>query len=469
MKGLRAAVVMLLLAESVRAQGVPPLQQEEWKFDVVFRTKGRDALRGLVVAQTPEDIHIKRIFRKPGTPTVVLADRVPRGDVAELRLLDDKERALLTTRLETLKKERLILSAQIRLWKGGKVEVPPSEMLELKPETWGPDGKGKALAYDSTHFRLVSNAREDIVLLTAIQLEQVFTAYARSLPPRGEAKKPTTILLTQSLEEYHELVKARGHNIFNPAFFDPKENQVVCGCDLERLSKELAKVQAQHAKLLEDLNARRAELKRIYKNQVPVELLGPIDEAFRKITALEQKNSDVVRICHLRLVQCLCHESFHAYLNATLRAGRKTHVPSWLDEGLAQVFETALVEGGELRVGQPDPERLKRIKSALQAEQMLPLTDLLKSTARQFQVAHAQDKQISDRYYLAAWALGFYLTFEKQLLGSEALDEYLKALDRGTDPLDAFSVLIGEPLSKAEKKLHEYLLNLRADGSVAMK
>src|SRR5262249_21890761 len=162
------------------------------------------------------------------------------------------------------------------------------------------------------------NAREDIVLLTAIQLEQVFTAYARSFPPRGEAGKPTTILLTQSLEEYHELVKARGHNILNPAFFDPKENQVVCGCDLARLRKELGKVQVHHAKLLEDLKARREELKKIYKNQVPPELLGPLDEAHRKITGLEQKNADVVRVCHLRLVQCLCHEAFHAYVNGTV-------------------------------------------------------------------------------------------------------------------------------------------------------
>jgi hypothetical protein len=462
-------VAVLLLGEIVHAQPVKPLHQEEWKLDVVFRTKGRDPLSGLVIEQTPTDIHIKRVFRKPDKPTVVIEDRVPRGDVAELRLLDEKNRALLTTRLETLSRERMVLIAQSRLWKGGKVELPPNEMLELKPETWAADGKGKALAYDSTHFRLVSNAREDIVLLTAIQLEQVFTAYARSFPPRGEAAKPTTILLTKSLEEYHELVMARGHNILNPAFFDPKENQVVCGCDLERLSNELGKVHAHHTKLLDDLKTRREELKRIYKSQVPPELLGPLDEAFKKITGLEQKNADVVRFCHLRLIQCLCHEAFHAYLNATVFAGRKTRVPAWLDEGLAQAFETALVEGGELRVGQPDPERLKRIKAAVQANQLLPLTDLLKSTTRQFQVAHAQDKQISDRHYLSAWALGFYLTFEKRLLGSEALDDYLKALDRGTDPLEAFSVLIGEPLDKAEKKLHDYLQNLRADGSVAKK
>jgi hypothetical protein len=468
MKGLPAVLTLLVLAGAIAAQGVP-LQQEEWKLDIVFR-KDSEPFRGLVTSQTPKAIHINRVFRTKGKPTVVIADIVPRSELAELRLLDDKERALLTARLETLSKERKVLSAQERLWNGGKAAVPPSEMLELKPEAWGADGKGKALAYDSTHFRLVSNAREDIVLLTAIQLEQVFTAYARFLPPRGEASKRTTILLTQSLEEYHELVKARGHNILNPAFFDPKEMQVVCGCDLERLGKELTRVHGQHAKLLEELASRREELKRIYKGQaIPLELSGPIDEAFRKIVELEKKNSNVVRMCHLRLVQCLCHEAFHAYLNGTVFANRKARVPAWLDEGLAQVFETALVEVGELHVGQPDMKRLNRIRTAKQGVQMLPLADLLKSTARQFQVAHTQEKQISDRYYLGAWALGFYLTFEKQVLRSEALDDYLTALERGTDPLEAFSVLTGDGPEKAEKKLHEYLQNLRPDGSVAKK
>ena len=50
---------------------------------------------------------------------------------------------------------------------------------------WPPDGKGKALAYQSAHFRLLSNSREEVVQLTAIQLEQVYAAYARSLPPRN--------------------------------------------------------------------------------------------------------------------------------------------------------------------------------------------------------------------------------------------------------------------------------------------
>lgn len=449
-------LVGLLLAQAPLA--------ETWKLDVLNRKKGRDPLAGLIVEQTPQHVRIKQVTRKAGKPTVVIEMLIPQDEVDRVDRLDDKERAVLTGRLETLSRERKVLQAQIRLWKGGKLDLPPSEMLELKPADWG-DGKGKALAYDSTYFRLVSNAREDIVLLTAIQLEQVFTAAARLFPPRGDTARPTTILLTSSVLEYQRLVRERGHNILNPAFFDPSRNQVVCGSDLERISQELARVRTQHRQLEAELEARRKELLRIYNGQIPPEVLGPIDAAGKRIKALEEKNSGLVKAYHLRMVQCLCHEAFHAYLSASVFADRKTRVPAWLDEGLAQVFETALVEGGELQVGTPDRERLERVQAALKKKDFLALKDVLRSTAKQFQVAHVQDKQQSDQYYLAAWALAFFLTFDQSVLGSDKLDEFLAALERGIDVGEAFGKLVGVPLATAETKWYAYLQALRPDGT----
>lgn len=468
MKPLCGLLMLVSLAPGqVVAQKDPGPPSEEWQLDVVYLTKGREPFRGLLISESPTEVRIKRVFRKKGSATVVIEDRIARAEVVKLALLDDKERALLTQRLETLQRERKIFMAQAQLWKGGKVEIPPSEMLELQPAPWL-KGEGKALCYESAHFRLTSNAREDIVLLTAIQLEQVFAAYARSRPPRGTPKQ-TSIVLTKSLEEYQELVKERGYNILNPAFFDPKESQVVCGSDLERLSRDLVKVREHHENLRKELAGKREELKRAYNGQIPLELLGPLDMAAVRIAELEKKNGDVVKRSHLRLVQCLCHEAFHAYLHASLsdREGRKPRVPTWLDEGLAQIFETALVEGGELHLGWPDPERLERVRAAIKKKDLPPLADLLRSTARQFQVAHRQDRQISDRYYLSSWALAFYLTFERRVLGGDALVDYLNSLDRGVDPLEAFALLMGEELSQTEQKWHTYLDRLRLDGGVS--
>jgi hypothetical protein len=80
-------------------------------------------------------------------------------------------------------------------------------------------------------------------------------------------------------------------------------------------------------------------------------------------------------------------------------------------------------------------------------------------------VAHAGDQQVSDRYYLASWALAFYLTFERKLLGTKALDDYVASLKRGTDPLAAFRTLVGQPLDEFDKGYRTYLQHLRPDGS----
>src|SRR5262249_30225754 len=137
----------------------------------------------------------------------------------------------------------------------------------------------------------------------------------------------------------------------------------------------------------------------------------------------------------------------------------------WLNEGMAQIFETAIVEGGELRVGHPDRERTRRVQSLMRNDQLIALSTLLKSGPKQFLVEHASEKQLSDKYYLASWALAFYLTFERRLLGSKPLDEYVHALHRGSDPIVAFHDLVGQPLEEFEKDFRTYLAKLRTGKS----
>ncbi len=52
------------------------------------------------------------------------------------------------------------------------------------------------------------------------------------------------------------------------------------------------------------------------------------------------------------------------------------------------------------------------------------------------------------------------------MLGTPALDAYVRNLQRGTDPLDAFQTLTGQPLSLFERDFLVYLKHLRPDGTV---
>ena len=460
-----AWLALLLAAAALRAE--PPPGADEWKYDVVHRKKG-PAFRGLVLETAPEYVRILCVSRKPGSPTVLMRELLPRAEVDRLELLGDEDREALRQRLDALKRERAALAADLKaLGPGGTAPADAVDRLDLRRVPWPAGPRGEALEYRSGHFRLVSNAGEGLVCLAATRLEQVYAAYGRTLPSRAQNAEPTRILLTRTQADYQALARARGHNLLNPAFYDAARNEIVCGSDLERLGDELERVRRHHEALRKELKDREADLVRVYKGRknVPPELLKPLAEAAQKITLTEERNARAFAAAQERLFRRLYHEAFHAYLANFVYPGPDEELPRWLNEGLAQIFETAIVEVGELRVGHADPERLKELRLALARGTLLPLTDLLRSGPKQFQVAHAGDQQASDRYYLAAWALAFYLTFDRKLLGTPALDEYVRALHRGEDAVASFRKLLGQPLPQFEKEYLQYLKRLRPEGA----
>lgn len=456
-------VLCLVVLAAVVAAADPAA--ETWKYDVIHRKRGLP-LAGLVVEQNAGSVLIRCISRRPGSPTVVFLEIVPRAEIARLELLAPEERARLQQRLDALRRERERLAVYLRdLAVGKKGELPGGETVDLRPAVWPGDDKRPALSYRSAYFHLLANTRPALARLAAIHLEQIYAAYARSLPPRAADAAPTTILLTRSLAEYQALARSRGLSLVNPAFYDPARNQVVCGSDLERLSDELEQVRTYHARRRTEAKGRLAELSRVYRGKIPPELTAPFAEAEKKIAATEKRNEETLARLRQRLFQRLYHEAFHAYLGAFVFFEKDHPLPLWFNEGLAQIFETAIVEVGELRVGHADPERLAAVRSAIARGTLLPLADLLRSDHRHFQAAHRSEQHVADRYYLAAWALGFYLRFERKVLGSKAMDDYLAALRRGTDPLLAFRDLVNTPLPAFEQEFVRYLSRLRPDGS----
>jgi hypothetical protein len=456
-----------LLATSLNTLAAPPetTGADVWKYDVVYRKRGVP-LEGLVLEQTKQLVTIRCIIRKPGSPTVLFTEYLPREEIEQVVLQEPAEREKLQKRLLALKNERKTLGDQLKLLDpGSRLEHPSGDMVTLKPADWPIEPRGQGLLYTSTHFQLLSNASEEMTHLAAIQLEQVYAAYARSLPPRAKNPKPTTILLVRSLAEYQQHLRSQERNFFNQGYFDIAKNQVVCGSDLQRLSDELERSRMAHARLTTELDERKAEMVKVYKGKVPSDLVAQIQADVKTIQRMEERNNTAFAMARQRFFQRLYHEAFHAYLNTSVYPPEEATVPVWLNEGLAQIFETAIVEAGELRVGHADKERLDEVRKALASKTLLPLPELLRSGVEQFQVARSSAQQVSDRTYLASWALAFHLTFERKILGSKAMDTYVQALKRGTDPLEAFQELVGQGLGKFEKEHLRYLDSLRPDGT----
>src|SRR5262245_61504466 len=92
---LLLVIPLLVLGQAAEPPG------GEWKFDVIYRKHGQ-ALKGLVVEQGVSSVKVRCISRRPGSPTVVFTEAVPRSDISRMVLLDAADREVLQQRLEAM-------------------------------------------------------------------------------------------------------------------------------------------------------------------------------------------------------------------------------------------------------------------------------------------------------------------------------------------------------------------------------
>jgi hypothetical protein len=437
--------------------GPAPAGDEDWKYDLVYLKKG-GPIKGLVVREAPSEVLMWRVNRKPGERSFAWLETVPSQDIESIEKLEGKDHEALAERVRAIDSS-------------ARIEAERMQRLQLKPVAWGKEGKVKALRYVSVYFILESNAGEDLARRTAVGLDQIYNAYTHYLPPRYDLGEPTTILLAQSLEDYQVLLNDKVRNLLNPAFYSVTTNQIVCGSELQKLGDDIKQARKANQQLLAELENQKAELSRVYKKKIPADLLQNLEEKRKQILAAKSNNETAFESCFRkstqRLMQRLYHESFHAYLANFVYPSTEADVPVWLNEGLAEVFDGAFLDGDELRIGHADKERLKRAKGLLSNGDLVPLSDLLKSSSKQFLVHHATEKETSDRFYLTSWSLAHFLTFERHLLGAKALDQYVHSLHHEADPLEAFRTLVDEPLPQFEKHFHKYLELLTPEGTTA--
>jgi len=432
--------------------GIAAAQNGEWKFETLHTTAGK-SYPGLLLAETPAEVRFQIIRRLPARATVAFTVTLPRADVKRLDRLTVKERAELTGRLAAL---------------------DALTSLELKPQPFVVGTRRKeGLSYATDHFELISDASDAVVRRAALRLEQVNAAFAYYLPPVSRAQKPnttTTVLVYQSFDEYHAILKGQGRDIFNPAWYDASGNVIIAAAELAPAARELAAVRRTHDELLERVKKQEAEIRKLPKGEVQERARAQLLEARREIARVSARNEELFQRAARPLFRAVQHEAFHAYLVNFVFPPSRGDVPRWLNEGLAQIFEEAIDDAGTLTVGRVEPARLEKAR----AIELVPLADLVKANGGPFVVGHGQDRQLADRYYLTSWALAHYLMFHSRVIGTPACDDYLTALNgmidprtdmrqRGADPVEALEKLTGQPLPELEKELHQYVQKLAAE------
>ncbi len=241
---MRYALLPLLALVCVPA-GAQPAGLSNWSFDELTLTNGAK-FQGLILAERPDGVEFRSVSRPPGRPTVTLTSFFGKAEVAKITRLSDRDREALKEKLAELDPS-------------GEGERKRMESLELVPADWlGRPGAAKV--YDSDYFTLVSTGTEELTRRSGVRLEQIYTAFARFLPPTAKNGRPTKLMLATDPDEYKELLGPLGADkLLNPAVYDATANRILCGSDLRRLGTDLQSARVHHGQELEGLRPLRGE------------------------------------------------------------------------------------------------------------------------------------------------------------------------------------------------------------------
>lgn len=116
------------------------------------------------------------------------------------------------------------------------------------------------------------------------------------------------------------------------------------------------------------------------------------------------------------------HEGFHQFVNAVIGGD----VPIWVNEGLAEYFGDGVFTGDSYITGMITEKRLKRLKKALAAGKLRPLTEMMT-------LSHARwNAEMTSANYDQAWSMVYFLANGDRGRYQSAFDNFMRAISRGT-------------------------------------
>ncbi|MEM6504368.1 MAG: DUF1570 domain-containing protein [Planctomycetota bacterium] len=139
--------------------------------------------------------------------------------------------------------------------------------------------------------------------------------------------------------------------------------------------------------------------------------------------------------------EVLQHEGFHQFAWHAIGP----NLPVWLNEGLAQYFEHAVLdEDGRMSLGMTSRARIERVKAALDKGDALPMIALMRVTSEQWANTLRRNPDKANLLYAQAWSLAYFLIHHNDGEHQPHLIDYLKRLGQGDRPDDALLMAFGK-------------------------
>ncbi len=469
--GTLAAVASAALACGTLAdEPAAGLATAAWKLEAIELQDGR-RLEGLIVdpgPATPElaadEISFVQVVRPPARPMYLIVWGA---------LAADQVRS--TERLPPAEHEQL--AGRVRAFRAArKQRLEQTDAIRLERTEQGQS------RYEGADFTLHSSADAGLTRDAVAQLEQVLGGLAGLVPPPPSAERVARfdVQLCGSAAEYARVQESLGIRLDNPAFYLPSRRLLVAGSDMPAIlaqrraaEENLAAAGQRYAALDRALGERLKGLATdLEKQGVAAPQRAEVvqrarlrwererDTEVARIEAARRENDGLVARADRAFRARLAHEAWHAYADTRLRPRRDATLPAWLDEGLAQVVESAPLEAGELRLDAPDPARLTRLQAAFDAGLVPAVADLLRAGQEPFLRGHAGGVSASDSAYLAAWGLALDVALLRPVLSPQALVRL--TADGETDAVRGFERLVGMGVEAYDAEWRRRLRSLRA-------
>lgn len=416
---------------------------------------------GFLQSINEKELEFLQVFRRPGQPMSATLRIISPTAVEDLERLPPDIRSLMLNRFRRFKQ---------------RAAIEAGNMDELSLTRQLLDGQ-RCWHYRGQWFTLDSTADESSTRRCIVRIEQIFRAFRQLLPQRSDPRTPLTIHLYGSLDEYHTALRRMELKIRNLAFYASRQDLIVTGAELSEFTAQLAKIKRSHqaevVAIQKEYDRFREHLRRhsesltkkgFTRKQIQQEMglrtaawNKEHEELLRKIQQTNRRNDAKFEEVTARMFRRLYHEAFHAYLDRFVCGDDETAVDRWLNEGLAQVFESGQLEDDTLRIDAPDPKMLKLLQRDLAGDEPLALSQLLAAEDRDFLTSHATAS--AAQHYLYAWGLAYYLSIHQGLLYDSRIEWYLGS--GASTSAKRLEELTDKPLAQFEAEWHRSMLRLQ--------
>lgn len=168
----------------------------------------------------------------------------------------------------------------------------------------------------------------------------------------------------------------------------------------------------------------------------------------------------VQRDSRRKTFEVLQHEGFHQFAWHVFGP----RLPVWLNEGLAQYFEDALLIDGQMTLGLARSAKIMKVQNELKSGRPWSAKRMLAITTEQWAETLRRDPSHASLIYAQAWSLTYFLIHGDNGVHKSKLLDYLERISDGDRPQDAEFMAFGQGgIASLNRAWRKFALNQQPD------